>query len=114
MEFIWDPLMVTAAMLLCSAVGYVILLISRMGTKPRPNPEKNRTYACGEVLKPEELHPDSAGFFSPIKKVIKPFYRRVGGAHTGDLNRYLLWIAAGLLVLFVTVFLMEVVLGWAL
>lgn len=111
MEFIWDPLEVAAAILLSSAAGYALLLIARRNFRPRPNPEKTRTYACGEVLTPEEIHPDSAGFFSPVKRVIRPFYRKIGGAHTGDLNRYLSWIIGGLLALFV-ILLVMVVFGW--
>ncbi|MEM2878578.1 MAG: hypothetical protein QXG10_03410 [Candidatus Hadarchaeales archaeon] len=110
-EFIWDPLIVTSAMLLCSAIGYVLLVTARRITRPKPNPEKTGTYSCGEVLKPDELHPDSAGFFSPVKKVIRPFYNRVGSAHTGELSRYILWAVCGLLAIFFILLLMEV-LGW--
>jgi len=112
MEYIWEPLLPTLAMLICSAVGYLFLVIAHRNTKSKPTPEKTRTYACGEVLKPEELHPDSAGFFSPVKKVIRPFYQKIGSAHSGELNKYLMWMVSGLLVLFVVILLM-VVTGWA-
>jgi hypothetical protein len=104
-ELVWDPIVVTAAILLGSLVAYIILLIGHKITKPRLTPEKLKTYACGEEAKPEETHMDSEQFFSPIRRIFRPFYRYIQPAHTGVLSTYLLWVVVGLIIIVITIML---------
>lgn len=104
-EVIWEPIIVTAAVLLCSTVVYGLLVAGRKITKQKPTPEKMKTYACGEELKPEELHADSEQFFSPVRRVLRPFYRHVQTAHSGKLNTYLLWVTVGFIIILVVLLL---------
>lgn len=104
-EWIWDPIIATAAILLGSLVAYCLLVAGRRIVKPKPTLEKVKSYACGEELKPEETHPDSEQFFSPIRRVLRFFYRYVQPAHTGALNVYLLWAIAGFIIILVIILL---------
>jgi hypothetical protein len=104
-ELVWDPIVVTAAILLGSLAAYIILLIGHKITKPRLTPEKLKTYACGEEAKPEETHMDSEQFFSPIRRIFRPFYRYIQPAHTGVLSTYLLWVVVGLIIIVITIML---------
>lgn len=104
-ELIWDPIVATAAILLCSLAAYGLLRAGRKIVKPKPTPEKAKTYACGEELKPEEMHADSEQFFSPIRRVLRPFYRYIQSAHTGALNTYLLWAVVGFIIILVIILL---------
>lgn len=106
MEFglgFWGPIIATAAMLLVAGVVYLILVAARRIAAPRPSAQKLATYACGEELKPAEMHMDSEQFFSPVRRVLKPFYRYVQQAHTGVLSTYLLWIIVGLVAIFIAI-----------
>jgi len=106
MEFgpgIWGPIVATAVMLLGVAIGYLLLSISRRYMVPKPSVEKLRTYACGEVLEPEEVHVESEQFYSPIRRVFKPFYRFVRPAHTGILSTYLLWVFVGFIMILIAI-----------
>lgn len=98
-EFIWEPILVAAAILLCSTVGYGLLLAGRRTTGQKPTKEKMKTYACGESLRPEEMHADSEQFFSPVRRVLRPFYQHIQSAHTGKLNTYLLWTVVGFVII---------------
>jgi hypothetical protein len=104
-EFIWDPIIATAAILLGALVAYGLLRIGHKISKPRPTSEKVKTYACGEEMKPEEAHPDSEQFFSPIRRVFRPFYRYIQPAHTGALNTYLLWVVVGFVIILIIILL---------
>lgn len=104
-DFIWQPIIVTVAILLCSLATYLLLLSSHRATKAQPTPEKMKNYACGEEIKPEEDHADSAQFFSAVRRVLSPFYRHIQAAHTGEVNTYLLWIVAGLVVILIIILL---------
>ncbi|MGC8816749.1 MAG: hypothetical protein ACP5PX_02945 [Candidatus Hadarchaeum sp.] len=104
-EIIWQPVIVTVAILLCSLAVYGLMAAGQRTTKPQPTPEKMKSYACGEELKPEEIHADSAQFFSAVRRVLSPFYRYVQAAHTGEVNTYLLWIVAGLVVILIVILL---------
>lgn len=106
MEFgpgIWGPIVATAVMLLGVAIGYLLLSISRRYIVPKPSAEKLRTYACGEVLRPEEVHVDSEQFYSPIRRVFRPFYKYVQPRHTGVLSTYLLWVIAGFIIILIAI-----------
>lgn len=104
-DLIWQPIIVTAAILLCSLAAYGLMAMGRKTTKPQPTPEKMKNYACGEELEPEEIHADSAQFFSAVRRVLRPFYRYVQTAHTGEINTYLLWIVVGLVVILIIILL---------
>lgn len=104
-ELIWDPIIVTASMLLITGVAYLILRAARRITSPKPSAQKLATYACGEELKPEEVHTDSEQFFSPIRRVLRHFYRYIQPAHTGALNTYLLWAVVGSVIILVIILL---------
>ena len=104
-ELVWDPIVVTTAILLGSLVAYIILIIGHKITKPRLTPEKLKTYACGEELKPEETHMDSEQFFSPIRRIFRPFYRYIQPAHTGVLSTYLLWVVVGFIIIVIIIML---------
>jgi hypothetical protein len=104
-DFIWQPIIVTVAILLCSLATYLLLLSSHRTTKAQPTPEKMKNYACGEEIKPEEAHADSAQFFSAVRRVLSPFYHHIQAAHTGEVNTYLLWIVAGLVVILIIILL---------
>jgi hypothetical protein len=104
-ELIWDPLIATAAILLGSLAAYGLLALGRRIVKSNPTPEKVKTYACGEELKPEEIHPDSEQFFSPIRRVLRPFYRYIQPAHTGIISTYLLWVIVGFIIILVIILL---------
>lgn len=104
-ELIWDPIIATAVILLGSLAAYGLLVAGRRIVKPKPTPEKVKTYACGEELKPEEMHADSEQFFSPVRRVLRPFYRYIQPAHTGALNTYLLWVIVGFIIILVIILL---------
>ncbi len=99
----WGPIIATAAMLLIAAIGGLILLGGRRLTKAKPSAGKLETYACGEELKVGEIHADSEQFFSPIRRVFKPFYRYVRPAHSGDLSNYLFWVVVGLIIIIISI-----------
>jgi hypothetical protein len=104
-ELVWDPIVATTAILLGSLVAYIILMIGHKITKPRLTPEKLKTYACGEEAKPEETHMDSEQFFSPIRRIFRPFYRYIQPAHTGVLSTYLLWVVVGFIIIVIIIML---------
>jgi len=104
-DFVWQPIIVTVAILLCSLATYVLLLSSHRATKAQPTPEKMKNYACGEELKPEEIHADSGQFFSAVRRVLSPFYRHVQTAHTGSVNTYLLWVVVGFVIMLAVILL---------
>jgi len=104
----WGPIIATAALLLIAAVTWLILIGGRRITKAKPSDQKMQTYACGEVLEAEEVHADSEQFFSPIRRVFKPFYQYVRPGHTGILNTYLFWVVVGLIIILAAI---AVVLG---
>ena len=95
----WGPIVATAALLLITAVGWLILIGGRRITKAKPSSGKIQTYACGETLKAEEAHVDSEQFFSTISRVFRPFYRYVRPGHTGVLSTYLFWVVVGLIII---------------
>lgn len=101
----WGPIVVTAALLLGAAVAYLFLRGGRRIVAPKPTPEKIKTYYCGEEAKPEEVHVDSEQFFSPVRRVFKPFYRFVRPAHSGLLSAYLFWAMVGLIIILVAIWL---------
>ncbi len=96
----WGPIIATASMLLVAAVGWLIVRGGRQLSVTKPSPEKYTTYACGEELTPEEIHTDSEQFFSPIRRVFGPFYRRIRPGHGGDLHMYLFWTVLGFIIIF--------------
>lgn len=98
-ELIWDPIIVSIVVLLGTGVAYLILIAARKITVPKPSASKLATYGCGEEVKPDETHADSEQFYSPVRRVLKPFYRYVQSAHTGILGHYLLWVVIGFIVL---------------
>ena len=102
-DWVWSPIIAAAAILFCSIAAYVLLRGARRITKQSPSPEKAKTYCCGEELKPEEMHADSGQFFSPVHRVLSPFYRYIQTAHTGDLNTYLLWLVTGLVIIMIAI-----------
>jgi hypothetical protein len=104
-ELVWDPIVATAAILLGSLVAYIILMIGHKITKPRLTTEKLKTYACGEEAKPGEAHMDSEQFFSPIRRIFRPFYRYIQPAHTGVLSTYLLWVIVGFIIIVIIIIL---------
>lgn len=99
----WGPIIATAAMLLIAVVGGLILLGSRRISRVKPSVEKLKTYACGEELEAREIHADSEQFFSPIRRVFKPFYRYIRSGHSGDLNTYLFWVIVGLIIILASI-----------
>ena len=99
----WGPIIATAALLLITAVTWLILIGGRKITKANPSAQKLQTYACGETLRAEEIHPDSEQFFSPIRRVFRPFYRYVRPGHTGILSTYLFWVVVGFIVILVAI-----------
>ncbi len=105
-DLIWSPIIAAAAILLSSLAAYAMLRAARRITKQSYNPEKAKTYLCGEELKPEDMHADSEQFFSPVRRVLSPFYRYIQTAHTGDLNTYLLWLVTGLVVILIVIVLL--------
>lgn len=98
-SYVWDPVTVTIVMLFGALLGYAILWVARKITKPAPGPLKLKTYACGE--EPAPVRPDSEFFFSPVRRVLRPFYRYIQPAHKGLINTYLLWVVLGMIVIFV-------------
>lgn len=98
-ELIWEPIIVTAVMLLGAGVAFLILMAARRITVTKPSASKLATYGCGEEVKPDETHADSGQFYSPVHRVLRPFYRYVQSAHTGILSHYLLWVVVGFIVL---------------
>lgn len=102
-DFTWSPTVVTALMLLGAAVAYLLFLAGRRITRPKPTPQKDETYGCGELVNPEETHADSEQFFSPVKRVLKRFYKYIRPAHTGVLNTYLTWVVAGVILVLVVI-----------
>jgi len=106
MEFgpgFWTPLIATAAMLLGAVVAYLLLRGGHRIVRPKPSVGKIKTYACGEEAKPEEVHVDSEQFYSPVRRVFRPFYRYVRPLHGGLLSSYLLWVVLGLIVILIVV-----------
>lgn len=106
MEFgpgFWGPIVATVVMLLGAGFAYLMLLGGRRLTKERPSIAKRSTYGCGEEVKPEEVIADSEQFYSPVRRVFKPFYRYVQPGHSGKLNTYLLWVVIGFIVILVAV-----------
>ena len=106
MEFgpgFWEPLIATAVMLLGVVIAYALLWGGRRIVGPKPSVEKVKTYACGEEAKPEEVHVDSEQFYSPVRRVLRPFYRYIRPAHTGVLSSYLLWVVLGFIVILIVV-----------
>lgn len=102
-ELVWNPVIATAAMLLGATLAYALYLVGRRVVAPKPSVEKLKTYACGEEPKPAEVHMDSEQFFSPVRRVLKPFYRYVQPAHTGVVSTYLLWVLIGLIAIFIAI-----------
>lgn len=106
MEFgwgFWAPIIATGAMLLGAVVAYSLLRGGRTIVKPKPTTEKLKTYACGEEARPEEVRIDSEQFYSPVRRVFKPFYRYARPAHGGLLSTYLLWVVLGLIIILIVV-----------
>lgn len=103
--FTWEPIVATVAILLISLIACSLLYMGRRIAKQKPTPEKNKTYACGEELKTQEMHADSEQFFSPIRRVLRPFYRYIQAAHTGVLGTYLLWVIVGLVIIIIIILL---------
>ncbi|MCS7131722.1 MAG: hypothetical protein NZ934_03220 [Hadesarchaea archaeon] len=99
----WGPIVATAVMLLGTILAYVLCRVGRKIEAPKPSAEKLKTYACGEELKPAEVHMDSEQFFSPVRRVLRPFYRYVQPAHTGVVSTYLLWVIVGLVAIFIAI-----------
>jgi hypothetical protein len=99
----WGPIVATVVMLLGAVVAYALYMFGRRVVMPKPSVEKLKTYACGEELKPAEVHMDSEQFFSPVRRVLKPFYRYVQPAHTGIVSTYLLWVILGLIAIFLAI-----------
>ncbi len=101
LEGFWGPVIATMAMILGAFIGYLILVGSRRLVPAQPNTEKNRTYGCGEIVKPEESQASAEEFYSPIKEVFGGFYEYVRPGHSGKLNSYLVWVLAGFVIIFV-------------
>ncbi|MFN4133498.1 MAG: hypothetical protein ACK4GQ_03920 [Candidatus Hadarchaeales archaeon] len=99
----WDPVTVSVAIFLGGLVGYLLVALGRSIVRPAPKPLKLKNYACGE--EPAPAHPDSEEFFSPVRRVLGPFYRYIRPAHKGIINIYLLWMVVGMLVIFVVLLL---------
>jgi hypothetical protein len=51
------------------------------------------------------MHADSEQFFSPIRRVFRPFYRYIQAAHTGVLSTYLLWVIVGFIIVLIIILL---------
>jgi len=107
-ELIWNPVIATAAMLFGAIIAYILYLVGRRIISPKPSVEKMKTYACGEELKPAEMHMDSEQFFSPVRRVLRPFYRYIQSAHTGILSTYLLWAIVGLIAILLVIALLVI------
>ena len=106
MEFgpgFWGPVIASAAVVLGALVAYFVVKGGRRIVAPKPIPGKIKTYACGEEVKPEEVHVDSEQFYSPMRRVFRPFYRFVRPAHSGLLSAYLFWVLVGLFVILVLI-----------
>ena len=104
MEFglgFWTPLIATAVMVLGAVIAYALLRGGRHLVKLKPSVEKAKTYACGEEARPEEVHIDSEQFYSPVRRVLEPFYRYIRRAHAGILSSYLLWMVVGFVVVLI-------------
>lgn len=99
----WGPLVATAALLLGAAMAYLLVRGGHRIAKFKPTPEKIKTYYCGEEAKPEEVHADSEQFYSPVRRVFKPFYRFVRPAHGGILSTYLFWALVGLIAILLAI-----------
>lgn len=106
MEFgpgFWGPIVATVALLFIAAVAWLIFALGQRVTKPKPSAEKLKTYACGEEIRAEEVHADSEQFYSPIRRVFRPFYRYIRPGHTGILNTYIFWVIVGLIVILISI-----------
>jgi hypothetical protein len=90
-------------MLLGAVVAYLLFKAGRRIVAPKPTVEKLKTYACGEVLKPEEIHVDSEQFYSPIRRVLRPFYSYVRPEHAGVLSTYLFWVVVGFIIILIAI-----------
>ncbi|MEM2907906.1 MAG: hypothetical protein QXP65_01700 [Candidatus Hadarchaeales archaeon] len=99
----WGPVVATAVMLLGTILAYALYKVGRKIEAPKPSAEKLATYACGEELGPAETRMDGEQFFSPVRRVLKPFYRYVRPAHTGVVSAYLLWVIVGLVAIFIAI-----------
>jgi hypothetical protein len=106
MEFgpgFWGPIVATIVMLVGAGLACLMLLSSRRIAKARPSIAKRSTYGCGEEVNPEEVTADSEQFYSPIRRIFKPFYKYIQPGHSGKLNTYLLWVVIGFVVLMVAI-----------
>jgi hypothetical protein len=106
MEFglgFWGPIVATIVMLVGAGLAGLALFGSRRIAKARPSIAKRSTYGCGEEVKPEEMTADSEQFYSPIRRIFKPFYKYIQPGHSGKLNTYLLWVVIGFVVLMVAI-----------
>lgn len=99
----WGPIVATAAIVLGAAIAWLILKGGHRITKKRPSAEKVKTYACGEELKPEEVRVDSEQFYSPIRRVLRPFYRYIKPLHSGVLSTYLFWVVVGFIIILIAI-----------
>lgn len=106
-NLVWKPVAVTLLMILGALVAWSVLTASRRLVPQNPSKEKNKTYGCGEEVQSEETKADSERFYSPIKRVFGKFYSFVRPSHSGDLNSYLTWVVAGMIIVFILI-LMEV------
>ena len=99
----WGPIVATSTIVLGIAIAWLLLKVGHKITAHKPSADKLKTYACGEEAKPEESHIDSEQFFSPIRRVFRPFYRFVRPAHSGILSTYLFWVMVGLIVILLAI-----------
>ncbi|RLJ06681.1 MAG: hypothetical protein DRP13_03500 [Candidatus Aenigmatarchaeota archaeon] len=82
--------------LLALGIGFVFYWKGKKKTGERES-EKNKIYACGEDMKPEELNIPSETFYRNLIKILK--IEKLREWHTGVLSDYLLWIFLGMAVL---------------
>jgi hypothetical protein len=99
-EGFWGPIIATGGILLGAFIAWLTLAISRKYTPPSPGKEKNMTYGCGEDVDPNTTQADAREFFSPIKRTFGKFYNYILPGQSGDLSTYLLWIVAGIVLIF--------------
>jgi len=99
----WGPIVATIVMLAGAGLAGLALFCSKRIAKVRPSIAKRSTYGCGEEVKPEEVTADSEQFYSPIRRIFKPFYKYIQPGHSGKLNTYLLWVVIGFVVLLVAI-----------
>lgn len=99
----WGPIIATGTIGLGIVIAWLLMKGGHRITASKPSADKLKTYACGEVVDPDASHVDSEQFFSPIRRVFKPFYRFVRPAHSGILSTYLFWVMVGLIVIFIAI-----------